>query len=222
MTHNSKKKDIEYLLEAINQLEVDNFKKLVIKNRFIELLNKYKGYSSFYVIFFDFGRLSVTLGSISIPALLSLETYVDRNVSFWLVWSISLVVSLINGYITLFKLDKKYYMNIATIEKLNCEFWQYIALCGRYSGTYGTESPTHDNQFVYFTNNIERIQLKNIEEIYIKMNENSKQETKDNEAVPSITEKGYKEASSQRNTIQEEAKITSPVPQIQIENAFTK
>ena len=193
--------------DAIEELKIDSQKKLILKNRFLYLINKYKSYSTYYIIFYDVGRCIVTIGSISIPALLSTEYYIERNISFWIVWSISLLVSLVNGYITLFKLDKKYYSNITTIEKLVCEFWQYMALCGKYSGSYGHIIPTHDNQFVFFTNNIERIQIKNIEEIYIKLLENTKQQEEKN-PIPSISEESYNKSKDLKDNIQEISKIS--------------
>ena len=193
--------------DAIEELKIDSQKKLILKNRFLYLINKYKSYSTYYIIFYDVGRFIVTIGSISIPALLSTEYYIERNISFWIVWSISLLVSLVNGYITLFKLDKKYYSNIATIEKLVCEFWQYMSLCGKYSGSYGHIIPTHDNQFVFFTNNIERIQIKNIEEIYIKLLENTKQQEEKN-PIPSISEESYNKSKDLKDNIQEISKIS--------------
>lgn len=193
--------------DAIKELKIDSQKKLILKNRFLYLINKYKSYSIYYIIFYDVGRCIVTIGSISIPALLSTEYYIERNISFWVVWSISLLVSLVNGYITLFKLDKKYYSNIATIEKLVCEFWQYMALCGKYSGAYGHIIPTHDNQFVFFTNNIERIQIKNIEEIYIKLLDNTKQQEEKN-PIPSISEESYNKSKDLKDNIQEISKLT--------------
>ena len=54
------------------------------------------------------------------------------------------------------------------------EFWQYTSLCGRYSGFYTHNEPTHKNQFIYFMNNIEKIQMRSIEETYIKVSDNSK------------------------------------------------
>jgi hypothetical protein len=140
--------------------------------------------------------------------LLSTETYIDRSISFWLIWCISLLVSLVNGYITLFKLDKKYFSNVTMIEKLACEFWQYVSLCGKYSGSYGHNIPTHENQFIFFANNIERIQIKNIEEIYIKLYDtNASKLQEEVMIIPSISEESYKKSSELKESIQEKSRI---------------
>ena len=200
--------ELANIQEAITNLNIDSQKKLILKNRFLFLIQQYKSYSIYYIIFYDIGRCIVTIGSISIPALLSTENYLQREISFWIVWSISLLVSLVNGYITLFKLDKKYFSTNTTIEKLVCEFWQYMSLCGKYSGSYGHNIPTHDNQFVFFTNNIERIQIKNFEEIYIKLLENPKLNEEKN-SIPSISEESYMKSKDLKENIQELSKLTT-------------
>ena len=182
------KKQEYLLLDNINGLIIDDNRKLILRSRFLYLFTKYKRYSKFYLVFFDAGRLIVTIGSISVPAILSIE-YNDTKVGiYWVVWGISLVVSIINAYIALFKFDKKYYSNIAILERLACEFWQYVALCGKYSGSYTSCVPTHDNQFIFFMNNIERYQMRNIEDIYITIDENQKQQPNHiTEVVPSVS-----------------------------------
>lgn len=202
------KKELEYINESIENLQIESDKKSVLRGRFLFLIETYKSKLVVYKISYDFGRFFVIIGSISIPALLSIENYINRTTSFWLIWSISLMVSLINGYITLFKLDKKYYSHITITEKLACEFWQYMCLCGKYSGSYGHSSPTHENQFVFFTNNIERIQIKNIEEIYIKMLDSSAiKQPEEKNPVPSISEETYNKSSELKENIQELTKV---------------
>ena len=198
--------ELNYINDAIDILEIESQKKLILKSRFLYLISNYKSSTKYYIVFYDVGRLFVTVGSISIPALLSIENYIDKITAFWLIWSISLFVSLINGYITLYKLDKKYFSTITTIEKLSCEFWQYVSLCGKYSGAYGHIIPSHENQFIFFANNIERIQIKNIEEIYIKLVDNSNAQ-EDKNLIPSISEESYEISKNLKNDIQQKSKV---------------
>jgi len=207
MNCKDKNRELNYINDAIDILEIESQKKLILKSRFLYLISNYKSSTKYYIVFYDVGRLFVTVGSISIPALLSIENYINKSTAFWLVWSISLFVSLINGYITLFKLDKKYYSNITTVEKLACEFWQYVSLCGKYSGAYGHNYPSHENQFIFFSNNIERIQIKNIEEIYIKLVENTKTQ-EEKIVIPSISEESYEKSKILREEIQEKSKLS--------------
>lgn len=206
------------IFDMINYLEIEEEKKLIIKKRFLSLVKKYKNYTKYYIIFFDIGRLIVTLGSISVPALLSTEYYIDRKASYWSVWIISLLVSFINGYITLYKLDKKYYSNIATIERLVCEFWLYMSLCGKYSGQYNNVVANHENQFIYFTHNIEKIQTKNVEDQYIKLFDNNKNnEVKLFSPSPDFSEQLLKLLKDQ---VEEQARIpkNEEIPFLEVKN----
>jgi hypothetical protein len=169
-----KENSMDIILTNIEQLDIDIDKKLIIRSRFLKLFYKYKYESNKYMYLFNTSRLIITLGSISIPSLLSIETILDKSTSFWFVWSISLIVSILNAYVSLFKIDKNYYSLTALYEQMNSEFWQYNSLCGRYSGFYTHNEPNHNNQFIYFMNNIEKIQMRSIEETYIKVSDNSK------------------------------------------------
>ena len=177
-------KEIDIVKKNINSLKLNDEAKLNLQSRYVYLLSKYKNYQTYYSITFNYGRFMVTVGSILVPAILTSDNISDKFVLYWVVWAVSLLVSIINAYIHLFKLDKKYYSNIWMIENLSCEFWQYKALCGKYSGTYTMSTPTHENQFVFFCNNIERLQVRNVEQNYIKLFDNDHNEK---QVVKSIT-----------------------------------
>ena len=59
------------------------------------------------------------------------------------------------------------------MEQLNSEIWQYISLCGKYSGFYTQNVATHTNQFKFFLNNIEKLQMRYIEEQYVKVSDDT-------------------------------------------------
>lgn len=172
---NKKEKYMDIILTNIQELELNPNQKLMLRSRFLLLHNKYKYESKRYQYLYNFTRVVITFGSISIPSLLSIEAFVDKSISFWFVWSISLIVSILNAYVSLFKIDKSYYSYTALFEQMCSEFWQYNSLCGRYSGFYTQCEPNHKNQFIYFMNNIEKIQMRSIEETYIKVSDNSKE-----------------------------------------------
>jgi hypothetical protein len=72
----------------------------------------------------------------------------------------------------LFKLEKRFFMMHAFTERLRSDTWQYIELSGRYSGHYcHNEKPTHANQFVYYCTHLERINMKWVDEEFIKTGE---------------------------------------------------
>ena len=129
-----------------------------------------------YASLFFVGHFIITVGSLFVPALLSIQnsSYATTHSEFgiqvyWITFALSLLVTMCNGMITLFKVDKKYYFLNTTMERLRSEGWQYVGLTGRYSGN----ASTHKNQFLTFTHHIEKIKMKQVEEEYYKMQEKS-------------------------------------------------
>ena len=125
-----------------------------------------------YAFFFHNGRFTVTVGSLLVPALISIQNsgLVSEAYVYWSAWIISLLVSICNGLISLIKIDKKYYFLYCVLEMLHTETWQYLALSGRYSdGCHGYADATHENQYVYFFHALERIKVKQVEEEYYKL-----------------------------------------------------
>jgi hypothetical protein len=152
----------------------------ILKLRLEALLNVYSYRSKFYSLGFNGLRITITVGSLIVPALLSIQSpsdssYTSMNIKiYWVVWIISLFVTISNGIITLFKVDKKYYNLNTTYQHIISETWQFIELSGKYSG-YHTPGviPTHENQYMYFCNVLEKIQMKNVEDEYYKITEHS-------------------------------------------------
>jgi hypothetical protein len=185
--YEKKHKDVvEKIRNNIRQLKISSKDKQTLNSRYLDLVKKYHDNQTSYYISFNFGRLIVMFGTILVPALLNSETMMDKNVVYWSVWTISITVSLINAFINVFKIDKKYYSNMWMLENLICEFWQYKSLCGKYSGAYTHSKPNHQNQLVYFCNNVERLQMKNVEENYPKTFDNANGEEKEKKVVKSV------------------------------------
>ena len=126
---------------------------------------------------FHCSRIIITVGSLIVPALLSIQGATILNVQiYWSTWVISLLVTICNALMALFKFDKRYYYLHTVLEKLTSEGWQYIELTGKYSGyhTPGTVA-THNNQFIYFCHAIEKTRMKQVEEEYYKLSETPSQ-----------------------------------------------
>ena len=128
----------------------------------------------FYGRTFHWTRGTVTIGSLFVPALLSIQynSIVNSDAVYWVTWLISLLVGICNGVISQYKLDKKYYFLHSILEILHSEAWQYLALSGRYSnGMHGYVQASHQNQYVYFFHSLERIMMKQVEEEYYKLSD---------------------------------------------------
>ena len=182
---------------AVEQLfgtltDLTDLQRNVIKRRYTTLMNMYTRYCLLYSLMFYVFRLTVTLGSLAVPALLTLQnTSCDLTSStpvFWFTWALSLAVTTSNGIMLLFKLDKRFFMMHAVTERLRAETWQYIELAGRYSGHHcHDEKPTHANQFVYYCTHLERINMKWVDEEFIKTGEEKVNSPPTQQQIATIT-----------------------------------
>ena len=174
-------KQIGLLREAIQVTTLTEEQKRTISSRYLSLIDEYSGRVTRYSVSFNTLRIVITVGSLIVPALLSVQ-YTAGNVSssdatmssqmYWLVWNLSLFVTISNGIMALLKVDKKYFVLNTTYQHLLSEGWQFIHLSGKYSGFY-TPSATasHQNQFIYFCNMVEKIRMKQVEEEYYKIDQ---------------------------------------------------
>lgn len=196
-THNENQ--IDLVTEAIDSLTLSVQRKLAIKHRFISLLEEYTYRSKRYSRAFHTLRIIISVGSLIVPALLSVQftggstssgsssTQVSASV-YWVVWVLSLCVTISNAVMTLMRIDKKYYTLHTTLHRIVSEGWLYIELSGKYSG-YNTpgESPTHENQFVYFCHSLEKIRMKQVGDEYYKLtdtNQQNQQNLEGNQLIP--------------------------------------
>jgi hypothetical protein len=169
-------KDRSRFKSILQYLDLDPLKKEIIKTRYLDILQNLQKRCRNHGIIFFVGHFIITVGSLFVPALLSIQNsdkeYTLVNASFnvqiyWATFIISLLVTIWNGILTLFQIDKKYYFLNTILECLRSEGWQYMSLTGRYSGgLVRGKKPTHDNQFIHFTHYIEKIKMKQIEEEY--------------------------------------------------------
>jgi hypothetical protein len=169
---------IQHLVSAFQEVNLDALQKKAITARLQTLLEEYSDRTGRYSRSFHSLRVIITVGSLIVPALLSVQynvntaaTSIDEAV-YWIVWMLSLLVTISNGIVTLFKVDKKYYVLNTTFQHIVSEGWQYIELSGKYSGhKTPTLIPTHQNQFIIFATSLEKIRMRNIEDEYYKITE---------------------------------------------------
>jgi len=164
---------------GIDGIPLTQHQKDILVFRFTNVLRNYKRRSCLYAGWFHTLRFLVTVGSLIVPALLSVnfDTTCDPKVYtilYWVTWTLSLLVTTSNGVITLFKVDKKYYMLHTIYEQLQSEGWQFMELSGKYSGFYTpNHTPTYENQFKYFCHAIEKIKMRQVEDEYYKVHDQS-------------------------------------------------
>jgi hypothetical protein len=165
----------------INLPSLNSYEKNIILIRFHSILtyctNNYNSVSKLY----NTTQTFLIACSIINPALLSINS--DKNNAhydtiFWTVWISQLLVSLITGYIGLFKWDKKYFLFNAYKTKINQEIWRFIGLSGKNYKSEKANSYDHSYHLSVFLNRLESFycQLK-ISEFEI---ENTKEEDSNN------------------------------------------
>ena len=165
---------VDELITLITHLpHLTAVERFLLRSRYIELLISFHRRCAYYSLLHRVLRLIVTIGSLLVPALLSVQyDTVYKPHMYWTTWVISLAVTTSNGIFTLFKIDKKYYFTHTINELLWSEGWQYFALTGRY-GAAGHLLPagaahTHSTMFPFFCHYIEKIKIKQVEEEYYK------------------------------------------------------
>ena len=181
----TKYKDRYNFQSVLERLDLNDTQKQIIQVRYLNILENFQRRCRNYSYLFYVGHFTVTVGSLFVPALLSIQnsdtsfTFTGANFSVQVYWStfvISILVTIFNGILTLFKVDKKYYFLNTTLERLRSEGWQYFSLTGRYSGHLVKNGPpSHANQFVFFTHYTEKIKMKQVEEEYYKADEKAAQ-----------------------------------------------
>jgi hypothetical protein len=181
----TKYRDRSDFQNILSELQLTNVQKEIIKTRYLHILENFQRRTRNYSIIFFFGHFIITVGSLLVPALMSIQNS-DKDMTFsginfpvhmyWATFVISVLVTTFNGILTLFKVDKKYYFLNTTLERLRSEGWQYFSLTGRYSGhLIQHQQPTHANQFMFFTHYVEKIKMKQVEEEYYKADEKPSQ-----------------------------------------------
>ena len=152
--------------EIINTLELDSeTDRSILKSRFLSEVVKYEARKLHTKKYYDRFRFIVTVGSIILPAILSLgqmdPTKLPPNfdqIVYWSSWTISLMVTASNGFLQLFSLDKNYFEYSLTTEQLKTEGWQYFQLSGKYE-----DDESHQAAYKDFSKSIENIKRKQVE-----------------------------------------------------------
>jgi hypothetical protein len=172
MFYKKKKTPERSLFDIFESLNIEQYKKTILQERYLEVLHNFHQRSITLAYMFYITRIIMTVGSILVPAFLSIQGTTFQPQIYWATWVLSLSVTISNGFMTLFKVDKKYFFINTTLELLHSEGWQYVGLSGRYAGKDGI-APTHENQFLVFFHMAEKIKMRQVEEEYWKFTDTS-------------------------------------------------
>lgn len=204
--------------KMLESLSLSPSKKALFQQRYLNLLDDYKTRSTRYTISFHTLRIIVGVGSLLVPALLSIQQINTtgtecqqrqemEKVLFWATWILSLLVTMSNGLFTLMKVDKKYYFIHTLLEQLRSEGWQFATLTGRYAIYRLTDTSgnlLHDPAFGLFCYMVEKIKMHQVEEEYFKLTDDyTKQQEKPAAAQPQAEseEKGGEQTGSSATVV---------------------
>ena len=165
---------------ALTDITLSALHKRILMERYNSLLLSMESRVFRISIFFHASRAIVTIGSLIVPALLSIQYTNSGSANlgiYWTTWVFSLLVTVCNGMMTLLKLDKTYYHLHTVHEQLISDGWQYLELTGKYSGFHTPHHhATHENQFIFFCHSVEKIRMQQIQEEYVRVTETSQQQ----------------------------------------------
>ena len=168
--------DRDEFYHVVQQLDLSLIEKQVILSRFIHLIEHIRKRVRIYAKIYYIGHATITVGSLFVPALLSIQNSTGATAFsqqiYWATFIISLLVTTCNGIITLFKIDRRFIYLNTTLERLRTEGWQYIGLTGRYAASQD-DATTHRSQFVFFTHQVEKIKMRQVEEEYNKSDDST-------------------------------------------------
>lgn len=127
--------------------------KLVAVARIAKLATSLKRRVTHLLWLYRIGKITVTVGSLLVPSLTGLDSNrAQPQTTFWLIWGLSLATGVSNACISLFGIDRKYFMLKEQLTRLEVEAWLYLSLSGKYS-----KSESHQEQFKLFMEKCEHI-----------------------------------------------------------------
>jgi len=162
--------DLVVMFDSIN---IQEYQKDILKKRYVSVVKNFQIRAFYLTYIFYVSKTVITVGSIIVPAFISIQGASYEPQLYWITWFISLLVTVCNGLLTLFKIDKRYYFIHTTLELLTSEGWQYLGLSGRYSPKDAPIPPTHENQFLTFFHMAEKIKMRQVEEEFWKFTDTS-------------------------------------------------
>ena len=148
----------------IDDISLTSHRKRILQDRFLKQVIIYETKSKVAEFFYLFFSIFVTIATIILPALLSIQevSYSDDQQTdkefktriYWSTWVISLLVTISNGLVQFLNLHTQYITFSQTREKLLSIGWSYFELAGPF------RNGTHESRFLDFMEAIDMI-LKN-------------------------------------------------------------
>lgn len=226
----SKNKNIDVIIKLVyKNVNLTNQEKELLLIRYITIMNKieskYKKNSKYYTL----SSLFVNISSILVTAFISINNFTQTSqhvadVIWWIAWSLSLGISLINTIGAFYKWDRKYLLMFKIYYKLEQELWMYLGLVGpyklsKYNNNQNENHNYHRKKLTLFTSRIESIYKKvNDNLLDIEENDQDKEYDKDNinkDKIRLTSESQYDNQTEYNNTIMSPEQTTTISKKIQ-------
>lgn len=132
----------KHAIKAVDEKELSDYNKILLKNRFLPMMNSMEVEAKRVNLLFTLFQIVTTLGSIVVPALLSIEEVsfeynttsfdIERQSHniFWLTWGISMAVTISNGFNQLLGLERKYILRNVSVSQIQKEGWSFLEKSG--------------------------------------------------------------------------------------------
>jgi hypothetical protein len=155
---------VDNLRPKIIEIE-DERKRDYLNIRYLRVVKRLEAVTKRTSMLYYLFSLNVTVGSLLIPPLLSVE-----EDTFWGIFSISLLVSGSNAIIKLFHLDKTYVTRNIRLNQFKSEGMLYLSKSGIYNIV------NDDERFRLFVKNIEKFKREQIMEEYTQNREEEREQ----------------------------------------------
>lgn len=161
-------------LNTINDTELSELNKILLRKRFIPMVNNMEIESKRANMGYTLFQIMTTLGSIMVPALLSIE---DKTLQFnstqydlefqthnlyWTTWGISIAVTISNAFNQLLGLERKHITRNIHMSQMKMEGWSFLEKSGDIYSQY--PNSTHNELIPLFWKRVEILrhnQIKN-------------------------------------------------------------
>ena len=146
-----------YLQNAVENVDLKEEQKVYYMMRYMDLVRRYRKKYQRVNTMYNCLRITVMVGSIFIPALLTLQkdpTTIISETTYWVVFGLSLCVTLSNSLLELFNvaaMNTKLWLHV---HRLETEGWQFLHLSDAYS-----KFETLQEAFPKFSSKVEKLHL---------------------------------------------------------------
>lgn len=136
------KNNFKRALSFVDKEELSELNRGLLKNRFLPMMNTMEVEAKRVNTAFTTFQIVTTLGSIVVPALLSIEDvalqynsttteveFQNHNL-FWITWGISMAVTISNGFNQLLGLERKYILRNISVSQIQKEGWSFLEKSG--------------------------------------------------------------------------------------------